>query len=187
MKSTRPIGMTVAFACSCFVFLSTSLLSPDALHADDKKPKTAGRPGSNKPLWVAAMAKAFCINLRDFYSKKPLTGQHADTLRRLLDPEYLRKHHLDKGELPAVTTPFRRLDTWYIADDLQSVLCVVDNDKGQKEVFVFRIVTRGRRHYFRPGNPPDPQTGFFAPWVLRATISKQPARAALPVPGTDKN
>jgi hypothetical protein len=180
--------------CGMLLLFATAVTSANLLRADDEK--QSGRALQNRAGWrvfnpgleqgVQALAKGFCIDLRDHYSKEPLHGRVADLLRHYLDPEYLKKHDLEEGDLPILTTPFRRLDDFRVSDDLESVLCTVDNDAGRKEVILLRIVIdRGEKYsyiYFRPGRPPDSKSGFFAPWVLKIEISTEPARLALPVP-----
>lgn len=181
---------TYGIACALLLLFATSVTLTNRLPADEEK--QPGRAFQNRAFnpgleqAVQALAKGFCIDLRDHYSNEPLHGRAADLLRHYIDPEYLKKHDLQEGDLPILTTPFRRLDDFRVSDDLESVVCVVDNDVGRKEVILLRIVIdRGEKYsytYFRPGSPPDPKSGFFAPWVLKIEISDEPERAALPVP-----
>lgn len=189
---------TPALACM-FVFVAMVVARPWTLRADEEHQAHSGpanraevlvfNPGLEQA--IQALAKSFCIELRDNYSTEPLTGRAADKLRHYFDPEYLKKHDLEVGDLPILTTPFRRLDDIRVSDDLQTVFCVVDNDSGRKEVILVRVVIEHRDDrysyaYIRPANPPDPDTGFFAPWVLKVEISDKPARGALPVPGASR-
>lgn len=140
------------------------------------------------PGRVQVLAKGICVELRDHYSLQPLTGQGAGFLRPLIAPDYLKEHNLQEGALPIVTTPFRKLDEYRISDDLRTIFCVVDNNEGGKEVYLMRVVFRpGEKYlqpYILPGSPPNSETGFFAPWFMKAEISSEPAKYALPVPET---
>jgi len=153
-------------------------------------PQPAGMvvPHTGLEQAIAAIAKGFCIDMRECYSTKPLTGRYADKIREYIDPAFLKEHGLEEGPLPIMTTPFRKLDDIRVSDDLQTVLCVVENENARKDVILLRVAIKpfnDRYSYasIRPGSGPDVQSGKFVPWVLKAEISDRPARYALPVPG----
>jgi len=120
---------------------------------------------------VQAIAKGFCIDLRDFHTGESLTGRHADSIRGGLDPHYMARHGLEEGELPIVTAPFRDIHDIRVADDLRTVLCIVNTEEGGREVIVLKLDgEEGETYstlYFSPVNPPDAESGFFEPWILK--------------------
>ena len=123
---------------------------------------------------VHAIAKGFCIDLRDFHTGEALTGRHADTIRGGLDPHYMALHGLEEGELPIATAPFRDIHDIRVADDLRTVLCIVNTEEGGREVIVLKLsAEEGETYstmYFSPVNPPDPDSGLFEPWILKVAL-----------------
>jgi len=122
-----------------------------------------------------AFAYSFCINLRDHRGAKPLTGKQADYFRsQFLDRKYLEKHGLLEGDLPLITEPFEKPVEIRISDDLSTIAFITDSVNRGKELFLFRtVVEKGdpySRIYVSLPNPPDPETGFIQPWIMRVEL-----------------
>jgi hypothetical protein len=86
-------------------------------------------------------ARGFCNHLRDDHTGAALKGLHADRIRGLLDPHDMAEHDLEEGELPIVTAPFRDIHDVRVADDLRTVLCIVNTEEGDREVIVLTAWT----------------------------------------------
>jgi hypothetical protein len=57
-----------------------------------------------------------------------------------------------------------------VADDLQTVLCITELGGGKKEAIILRWVVYEGHLYISPEKAPDPKTGIFKPWILRARV-----------------
>jgi RNA polymerase sigma factor (sigma-70 family) len=93
--------------------------------------------------------------------------------REFFDPRYLKKHGLTERDIA-----FEVIDKWpsyqgihniVVADDNQTALCILDT-KGGKELFILRWVVYEGHLYISPEKAPDPKTGIFKPWILRAKV-----------------
>ena len=93
--------------------------------------------------------------------------------REFFDPRYLKKHGLTERDIA-----FEVTDKWPLhqgihnivaADDNQTALCILNMQEG-KELFILRWVVYEGHLYISPEKAPDPKTGIFKPWILRAKV-----------------
>jgi RNA polymerase sigma factor (sigma-70 family) len=87
--------------------------------------------------------------------------------RDLIDPRYLKKHGLTDRDMAYEILDHQGLDRYEVADDLRTVVFVVDSKGGGKELIVLRWVVYEGHLYISPEKAPDPKTGIFKPWILR--------------------
>ena len=57
-----------------------------------------------------------------------------------------------------------------MADDLRTVLFLVDAKGGGRELIIVRWVVYEGHLYISPEKAPDPKTGIFTPWILRTKV-----------------
>lgn len=94
--------------------------------------------------------------------------------REFFDPRYLKKHGLTEREIA-----FEVVEKWpayqgihniTVADDNQTVLCLLDFGGGAREALILRWVAHEGHLYISPEKAPDPKTGIFTPWILRKKV-----------------
>jgi hypothetical protein len=90
--------------------------------------------------------------------------------RELIDPRYLKKHGLSDRDLAYEILDHQGLHHYHVADDLRTVLFVVDAKGGGKELIIVRWVVYEGHLYISPEKAPDPKTGIFKPWILRTKV-----------------
>jgi hypothetical protein len=91
--------------------------------------------------------------------------------RELLDPRYLKKHGLTDRDIAYEIGDDQGLDNYHVADDLRTVLFVVDAKGGGKELIIVQWVVYEGHLYLSPAKAPDPKTGIFKPWILRTKMN----------------
>jgi RNA polymerase sigma factor (sigma-70 family) len=91
-------------------------------------------------------------------------------LRDLIDPRYLKKHGLTDRDIAYEILDHQGLDRYEVADDLRTVLFVVESKGGGKELIILRWVVYEGHLYISPEKAPDPKTGIFKPWILRTKV-----------------
>jgi uncharacterized protein (TIGR03067 family) len=116
---------------------------------------------------VAVPSKVFIANIR-------LPGRIR--FRELLDPRYLKKHGLTDRDIAYEILDHQGLDGYEVADDLRTVLFVVDSKGGGKELIIVRWVVYEGHLYIAPEKAPDPKTGIFTPWILRTVVRPEPPK-----------
>jgi hypothetical protein len=87
--------------------------------------------------------------------------------RELIDPRYLKKHGLTDRDLVYEVGEHVGLHNYQVADDLRTVLFIVDTKGGQRELIIARWVVHEGHLYLSPEKGPDPKTGIFRPWILQ--------------------
>jgi hypothetical protein len=90
--------------------------------------------------------------------------------RDLLDPRYLEKHGLTDRDIAYEILDHQGLDNYHVADDLRTVLFVVESKGGGKELIIVRWVVYEGHLYLSPEKAPDPKTGIIKPWILRTKV-----------------
>jgi hypothetical protein len=90
--------------------------------------------------------------------------------RELIDPRYLKKHGLTDRDIAYEILDHQGLHHYHVADDLRTVLFVVDAKGGGKELIIVRWVVYEGHLYISPEKAPDPKTGIFKPWILRTKV-----------------
>jgi len=92
--------------------------------------------------------------------------------RDFIDPRYLKKHGLTDKDLAYEIGDNTGLRNYHLADDLRTILFVVDAKGGGKELIVARWVVYEGRLYLSPEKGPDPKTGIFTLWMLRTKFDE---------------
>lgn len=88
--------------------------------------------------------------------------------RELIDPRYLKKHGLTDRDLVYEIGDHVGLHNYEVADDLRTVLFIVDSKGGTgRELIIVRWVVYEGYLYIAPEKAPDPVTGIFRPWILQ--------------------
>jgi hypothetical protein len=91
--------------------------------------------------------------------------------RELIDPRYLKKHGLTDRDLVYEIGDHVGLHDYKVADDLRTVLFIVDSKGGAgRELIMVRWGVYEGHLYLSPEKAPDPKTGIFRPWILRAKL-----------------
>ena len=91
--------------------------------------------------------------------------------RELIDPRYLKKHGLTDRDLAYEIGDHEGLQSYEVADDLRTVLFIVDSQGGtERELIMVRWVVYEGHLYLSPEKAPDPKTGIFKPWILRVKL-----------------
>lgn len=91
--------------------------------------------------------------------------------RELIDPRYLKKHGLTDRDLVYEIGDHVGLHNYHVADDLRTVLFIVDSKGGTgRELIIVRWVVYEGHLYIAPEKAPDPKTGIFRPWLLQAKL-----------------
>jgi hypothetical protein len=90
--------------------------------------------------------------------------------RELIDPRYLKKHGLTDRDLAYEIGDDTGTQNLQVADDLRTVLFVVNAKGGGKEMIIVRWVVYEGHLYISPEKAPDPRTGIFKPWILRTKL-----------------
>jgi hypothetical protein len=106
-----------------------------------------------------------------FMSRMP-SGHDDLRFRDFFDPRYLKKHGLTDRDIAFECSDHQGIHNIKVADDLRTVLCIVDPKGGKKasELIILRWVVYEGRLYLSPENAPDPKTGIFKPWILRTKL-----------------
>jgi hypothetical protein len=155
--------------------------------AQDKKPdkpphiveKTDKKAGvdtfAHGPTKVVGVPTEDCLLAESKLFMSRMPSGHGDVrFRDFFDPRYLKKHGLTDRDIA-----FEVIDNWpsfrgiyniVVADDNQTVLCILDTKEG-KELFILRWVVYEGHLYISPEKAPDPKTGIFKPWILRTKVS----------------
>ena len=110
---------------------------------------------------ILVPSKAFIADLR-------LPGRIR--FRELIDPSYLKKHGLTDRDIAYEISDDQGLHHYQVADDLRTVLFVVDAKGGGKELIIVRWVVYEGHLYISPEKAPDSKTGIFKPWILRTKV-----------------
>jgi hypothetical protein len=111
---------------------------------------------------ILVASKAFIADLR-------LPGRIR--FRELLDPRYLKKHGLTDRDIAYEVSDDQGLNNYHVADDLRTVLFVVDSKGGAKELIIVRWAVYEGHIYISPEKAPDSKTGIFKPWILRCKVN----------------
>ncbi len=138
--------------------------------------KPASKPDEVHPtqdeMRLLAAAKAFCVAMRNNHGDK-----NANALREFIDPRYLEKNKLKDVDLAIPMLPVGSIFDLQIAEDGLTIYCVVGTGGTTKdpikEVLVLKMSDfegKGGTRYLAPPKAPDPKTGSFAPWILRAKL-----------------
>jgi hypothetical protein len=90
--------------------------------------------------------------------------------RELIEPRYLKKHGLTDRDIAYEIGYDQGLHNYHVADDLRTVLFVVDLKGGARELVIVRWVVYEGHLYLSPEKAPDPKTGIFKPWILRTKL-----------------
>lgn len=129
-------------------------------------------PRTQNEMRVAALAKRVCVALMNHHG-----DNNANALREFIDPGYLKKHGLTDGDLSVAMPAVGGIFDIQVADDEQTVLCIVRTGPVAKdpvkEVLVFRVSDtegKGGVRYLLPPKAPDSKTGVFTPWILRTKL-----------------
>jgi hypothetical protein len=151
--------------------------SPVATNKDDKPPHFIEKPDMKPQLDtllpyevvgepteedILVPSKAFIADIRN-------PGKIR--FRELIDPRYLKKHGLTDRDLAYEIGDHTGMQNYHVADDLRTVLFVVDSKGGGTELFIVRWVAYEGHLYVSPEKAPDPKTGIFKPWILRARVN----------------
>ena len=118
---------------------------------------------------VLAMAKSFCVAMRNHHGDK-----NANALREYIDPAYLKKHDLTDRDLSIPMAAVGALWNIDVADDGRTILCILQTGANARErineILLLRVSDtegKGGERYLLPPNAPDPKTGAVTPWILR--------------------
>lgn len=127
---------------------------------DDKLPyEVVGEP-TEESILVAS--KTFISDIRDPGKVR---------FRELIDPRYLKKYGLTDRDLIYEIGDHVGLENYHVADDLRTVLFVVQSKGGTgRELIMIRWVVYEGHLYLLPEKAPDPVTGIFRPWILQAKL-----------------
>lgn len=90
-------------------------------------------------------------------------------LRELIDPRYLKKHGLTDRDIAYEIGDHQGLHNYEVADDLRTVLFIVEKGEKRELVMVRWVVYEGHL-YISPETAPDPVTGIFRPWILQMKL-----------------
>jgi hypothetical protein len=91
--------------------------------------------------------------------------------RELIDPRYLKKHGLTDRDLVYEIGDHVGMQSYEVADDLRTVLFIVDSKGGTgRELIMVRWVVYDGHLYLSPEKAPDPKTGIFRPWILQMKL-----------------
>ncbi|MHC4875398.1 MAG: hypothetical protein ACYTGL_02795 [Planctomycetota bacterium] len=126
--------------------------------------RTSDGPGREQMARLV-IAKRFCVALRRNHQR-----EKSSALREYIDPEYLRKHELDGGSFPVATTPVLSIHNIMVADDHDTILCLVDKSDGTELALLLRTVERDGKLFLAPESIPDRQTREFTPWILKTEL-----------------
>lgn len=154
-----------------FLFLVVAALlgaslsrSADSPAADGKDFQQTGKSDRDVEMANLVLAKTFCVAMR--------RNDHA-RLRQMIDPAYLKSLNLDKdAKLPIEIAPVLGIHHIIITRDRQAALCLYGTQQGDKETMLLRTRWNNGRLYVAPSGPPDPETGLFQPWSLRANLNR---------------
>jgi hypothetical protein len=158
-----------------------STTSPVATKKDEKPPHIVEKTdmkGRMESPWLPHKVQdgkptedGLLIGSKSFFAK--MQTYPDIRFREFFDPRYLKKHGLTERDIA-----FEVIDKWpsyqgihniVVADDNQTALCILDT-KGGKELFILRWVVYEGHLYISPEKAPDPKTGIFKPWILRAKV-----------------
>jgi len=148
---------------------------PVATKKDEKPPHIVEKPdmkGRKEPHEVGLeIEMGLLIASKSFFASMPLHSERR--FREYFDPRYLKKHGLTDRDIAfeAVGPSYLGIHNIIAADDNQTVLCVLDLNGGGREAFILRWVVYEGHLYISPEKAPDPKTGIFKPWILRANVN----------------
>jgi hypothetical protein len=127
--------------------------------------------------------KTFLVGMRNHHGDK-----NANALREFIDPRYLKKHGLTERDLSAEVLAVGNIHNYLVADDKQTILCLVETEENPRqavnETILLRVAVHEGKLYLSPVKAPDPTTGAFKLWILRTKEGgkeNNPPKIALPV------
>ncbi len=121
--------------------------------------KIVGEPTEEQ---ILVASKTFIADIRDPGKVR---------FRELIDPRYLKKYGLTDRDLIYEIGDHVGLENYHVADDLRTVLFVVQSKGGTgRELIIVRWVLYDGHLYLSPEKAPDPVTGIFRPWILQAKL-----------------
>lgn len=126
-----------------------------------------GNRDSPDEIQLLAISKSFCVAMRRDDGSK----ERRLNLSDYISPAYLKKHNLKQSNLPIETLPVNSIFNIQLADDGQTLLCIV-NTKGSddKHAIVLRTVVIDGNLYIDPVSAPDAKSDKFTPWTLRMKV-----------------
>ena len=159
--------------------LTIGLIGASPSHAEEHEPgfyaktypMTLRNPEEVSSMELAIFAKSFCVAMRRFHNREDKSD-----LRGFIDPRYLNKHEVMEDSLPIDLAAVVPVHNCVIAEDLNTVLCIVgtaedgNSQVRTKEAIILRTTVYDGKLYLSPGAPPDSKTGLFTPWILRTKL-----------------
>jgi len=145
--------------------------SPVATKKDEKPPHIVEKPDMKGRMPSGLPSEATedgSVVVKSFFAKMPTYPDIR--FREFFDPRYLKKHGLTDRDIAFEIADHQGIDSLHVADDNLTILVVLEVKGGGKEAFVMRCVVYEGHLYISPEKAPDPKTGIFKPWILRAKV-----------------
>lgn len=143
---------------------------PVAAKKDEKPPhivETTDMKGRMPSGLPSGATEDGAVVVKSFFAQMPTYP--GIRFREFFDPRYLKKHGLTDRDIAFEIAAHQGIASLHVADDNLTVLVVLEV-KGGREAFVMRCVVHEGHIYISPEKAPDPKTGIFKPWILRANV-----------------